>query len=107
MSTTRFIAVMHPPRVYKHLASDENWARPTSFIKDDLAAESSTLEVGPHPQLLLCHFHVLKAVWRWLWGLKNGTCENDLKTFMHKFRAVLYAEDQMKAEQLSLEFIKI
>ena len=45
---------------------------PSVIITDDSAAERSALStVWPEALLLLCHFHVMQAVWRWLWDSKH------------------------------------
>ena len=46
---------------------------PMFFMTDDSSAERNALmRVYPASVPLLCQFHVLWAVWRWLWNSSNG-----------------------------------
>lgn len=50
-----------------------NKNHPKNFMTDNSAAEIEAIKsVWPESQNLLCIFHVLQAVWRWLWDAKNG-----------------------------------
>ena len=55
---------------------------PKAFITDDSDAERAALRnVFPSAILLLCIFHVLQALWRWLITLDNGVTD---KLAVHK-----------------------
>ena len=44
-------------------------AGPQIFLTDDCRAERGALgQAFPDATLLLCSFHLLQAVWRWLWS---------------------------------------
>ena len=73
---------------------------PVLFMTDDAAAEINALkENWPDSTFLLCTWHVLNAVWRWLWDAKHQIIKNDRKILLEKFRSLLYA----KSEQEYLE----
>jgi len=64
---------------------------PIVIITDDSAAERSALStVWPEALQLLCHFHVMQAVWRWLLDSKHKISMDDRKPLMQSFRSVLY-----------------
>jgi len=74
---------------------------PSIIVTDDSVAERSALsEVWPGTLLLLCHFHVMQAVWRWLWDAKHMIAKEDRKPLMQGFRAVLYSPDKTEAAEL-------
>ena len=55
-------------------------AGPQIFLTDDCRAERGALgQAFPDATLLLCSFHLLQAVWRWLWSKESGvwTTETD------------------------------
>ena len=68
---------------------------PQVFMSDDSDAERGALSgVWPHSVLLLCIFHVLQAVWTWLWDAKHCILHGDRTTLLQLFRNVLYAETE-------------
>ena len=68
-------------------------AGPHVIMTDDCEAEISALAgAWPGSVLLLCHFHVLQAMWTWLWNSKNEIASTDRQHLITLFRAVLYAE---------------
>lgn len=74
---------------------------PTVIITDDSAAEKSALNtVWPLAVQKLCHFHVMQAVWRWLWDPKHVIEKDDRKDLMQGFRRVLYACEECETEEL-------
>ena len=80
---------------------------PEIFMTDDAEAEINALrKVWPNSKLLLCVWHVLNAVWRWLWEAKHQVQKDDRKHLLKIFRSLLYAKneaefDLKKAELLS------
>ena len=52
-------------------------------------AESGETEDFPEATLLLCSFHVLQAVWRWLWNKEHGIHLADRKTH----HGIMYASE--------------
>ena len=64
-------------------------------MTDDCDAERQALaDAWPSSVLLLCIFHVLQALWTWLWSQHNKIENKDRQVLLLKFRAVLYAETQ-------------
>jgi hypothetical protein len=79
---------------------------PEVFITDDSAAEKAALSsVWPEAYQKLCHFHVMQAVWRWLWAAKHGIDKSDRQPLMKAFRRVLYAADEDCAAGLFAELL--
>nr|CAB3263138.1 uncharacterized protein LOC104265534 [Phallusia mammillata] len=68
---------------------------PKVFMTDDCAAETNALhEVWPDSSQLLCIFHVLQAVWRWLFAVKNAIHKDLRPTFMKAFQKILYSQTE-------------
>ena len=68
---------------------------PQVFMTDDCLAERNALSSAwPQSVLLLCIFHVLKAVWTWLWDSKHSIATSDRAVLINVFRQVLYAENE-------------
>lgn len=76
---------------------------PNIFMTDNSAAEINTLiNNWPNSRHLLCIFHVLQAVWRWLWDTKNNIPKESRKILMKTFQNILYSNTVEKAEQAYL-----
>ena len=72
--------------------------QPSVIMTDDSEAERNALKcVYPKSSLLLCHFHVCQAVWRWLWLSEHKVDKCDRKIVMKAFQDVLYASDEETA----------
>ena len=70
---------------------------PTLFMTDDAASEINALKyTWPDSTFLLCAWHVLNAVWRWLWDAKHQIKKNDRKILLEKFRSLLYAKSEQE-----------
>ena len=68
---------------------------PVLFMTDDADAEINALHtVWPDAKLLLCVWHVLNAVWRWLWDGSHQIKKEDRPHLLKKFRALLYANTE-------------
>jgi len=81
---------------------------PNVIITDDSAAERTALStVWPASLLLLCHFHVMQALWRWLWDTKHNIAKEDRKPLMQSFRAVLYSPDKIEAAELFNDLVQL
>ena len=64
------------------------------FITDNCdELRRSIKKVRPKATFLLCNFHILQQVWRWLYGKEQGISKDDKVVIMKLFRAVLYAND--------------
>ncbi|KAK3908321.1 BRD4-interacting chromatin-remodeling complex-associated protein [Frankliniella fusca] len=55
--------------------------------------------VGKYHALLLCIFHVLQFVWRWLLNSEHGVANTDKLLLYHMFKAVLDAETKEKCQE--------
>ena len=68
---------------------------PVLFMTDDADAEINALHaVWPEAKLLLCVWHVLNAVWRWLWDGSHQINKEDRPHLLKTFRALLYADTE-------------
>jgi len=70
-------------------------SKPKVFMTDDSVAERKALKLCYPITLLLCTFHILQAVWRWLWSSKNDINPNDRKHLMNLFRRVVYSSNEV------------
>jgi hypothetical protein len=50
--------------------------------------------VRPDAKLLLCIWHVLNEVWRWLWKGTHQIKKEDRPHLLKKFRSILYAKSE-------------
>jgi len=79
---------------------------PNVIMTDDSIAERKALQACfPKSTLLLCTFHILQAVWRWLWNSSHQIHNNDRKHLINIFRKVMYAtnEDECMKEMNNLK----
>lgn len=77
-----------------------NSFHPKIFLTDNSEAEILALnKIFPNSLTLLCIFHVLQAVWRWLWDSKHGIPKEDRQNLMHSFRKILYSRTYQDAEK--------
>ena len=51
-------------------------------------------EMWPTSVSVLCIFHVLQQVWRWLHEKKNGLILEDCPSLLMAFKKILYAENE-------------
>ena len=67
---------------------------PCAFITDDCLAERRALQTAfPESTLLLCTFHILQAVWRWLWEAKHAVQKADRQCLYSYIKEMVYAAD--------------
>ncbi|PIK60343.1 hypothetical protein BSL78_02712 [Apostichopus japonicus] len=75
-----------------------NLGGPNIFMTDDCTSLRMALStVYPRSVLLLCVFHLLQALWRWLWDSKKKVEKKDRPHLLNMFRDIVYAlseEDQ-------------
>ncbi|XP_041468587.1 uncharacterized protein LOC121418660 isoform X2 [Lytechinus variegatus] len=65
---------------------------PQIFITDDCLAERKALSsVYPDASLLLCTFHILQAVWRWLWDGKHNIEKCHRQSLFNHMKQMVYA----------------
>ena len=87
-------------KALKHLLPSDAFynrkrAGPVLFMTDDAPAEvNARRHVWPKATFLLCVWHVLTAVWRWLWNAKHQIRKDDRASLFKMFRAVLYAQTE-------------
>jgi len=80
---------------------------PNIFIKDQSSAEINAINyVWPKSSTLLCVFHVLQTVWRWLWNSKNNIPLEKRKILMKEFQTILYSKSIVDAEHAYLKSIE-
>ena len=85
---------------FKRILPDDSFGKrgkdigPAIFMTDDADAEINALrKVWPDAILLLCVWHVLNAVWRWIWQGDHQVKKDDRPYLLKKFRSLLYAKD--------------
>ena len=105
--------------VFKNILPDDAFGKrgkqngPVLFMTDDADAEINALkQVWPEARLLLCVWHVLNAVWRWLWKSDHQIKKDDRPHLLKQFRALLYADtsdayEKVKSALLSDKICKI
>lgn len=77
---------------------------PKIFMTDNSSAEINALHNNwQNSKHLLCIFHVLQAIWRWLWEAKNNIPKESRQILMKKFQITLYANTIEKSEQTYLD----
>nr|XP_054753693.1 uncharacterized protein LOC129259425 [Lytechinus pictus] len=73
---------------------------PAVFITDDCSSERKAIHaVFPKSTLLLCTFHLLQAVWRWLWDSKHGISKDHRQSLFLHVKQMMYAKDTHTVEE--------
>ena len=73
---------------------------PQVIMTDDCDGERAALAgTWPDSVQLLCIFHVLQAMWTWLWDSKHMIENKDRQLLLIKFRAVLYAASKSELSE--------
>lgn len=89
--------------IFKNLIGPNGFCgkgEPKVFMTDYSSAERSALQsCFPNSTLLLCSFHVLQAVWRWLWNNNHKIAMNDRKYLINIFRKVMYAKNEIECNK--------
>ena len=68
---------------------------PAVMITDNCDEERGALQfVWPLPKFLLCTFHVLQQVWRWLVNKNHQIAQSDRPQILSMFKQALYAESK-------------
>ena len=79
---------------------------PHIFITDDATATIKALEnVWPSAIHILCQWHCLQAVWRYLGNGRNQIKKEDKPILMRLFRKMVYAESRARYEEFYQELI--
>ena len=72
---------------------------PLIFLTDNNNEERSSLHaVWPSSVLLLCLFHVMEALWRWLYDKKNNINEHDRQEIIQLVKEIVYAPTEEDLE---------
>ena len=70
---------------------------PSVFLTDNDLKEREPLQhLFPQSRLLLCQFHMLKAVWAWLCDSKHGVSRDDRQEVYMAFKSALYAPTEQE-----------
>ena len=65
---------------------------PQIFMTNDDSGQRGALsDISKESQLLLCTFHFLQAVWRWLFNVNNNINKEDLQHLMGHFQKLVYS----------------
>ncbi|XP_041912161.1 uncharacterized protein LOC121677466 [Alosa sapidissima] len=76
-------------------------AGPQVFVTDDCRGERGALRrVYPDATLLLCSFHLLQAVWRWLWSKESGVDKGDRQTLFTIVKNMLYSKNVKEVDSI-------
>ena len=82
--------------------------RPDVIMTDNCSELREALyKVFSELNLLLCIFHILQQVWRWLIDKKHGVSANDRPKIMCSFRALFHAKEIDYFEELLQQFFVI
>ncbi|KAK1894769.1 Transposase [Dissostichus eleginoides] len=77
---------------------------PQLVITDDCRAERGALRKAfPKATLLLCSFHLLQAVWRWLWSKESGVTHGDRPALFAIVKEMLYCQEIGSVDRLYSE----
>lgn len=74
---------------------------PKVAITDDcLALRQSITALYPNTCIILCIFHLLQAMWRWLWDSQNGVAKNDRASLLNITKSLVYAQSPEELDEL-------
>ena len=79
---------------------------PVVILTDDSDAERASLrEIFPETFLVLCVFHLLQALWRYLWDGKNAIPKEDRPHLLSLVKVLVYAtsEDELETAYVQLQ----
>ena len=72
---------------------------PQVVMTDDCQALRQALsECYPQTTPILCVFHILQAMWRWLWDAHNVVPKSDRQHLLQLFKAMVYAKNPGELE---------
>ena len=79
---------------------------PKIVMSDDDTAERNALsKIWPDATLLLCIFHLLQALWRWLWDSTHKIDKCDRPTIFNLFKDVLYAMNENQFKEMKKKLL--
>ncbi|XP_022103577.1 uncharacterized protein LOC110986198 [Acanthaster planci] len=74
---------------------------PLVAVTDDCLALCQAIHsVYPQTSLILGVFHILRAMWRWLWDGRNGISKQDRPHLLGVFKSLVYAESSDRLNNL-------
>lgn len=74
---------------------------PHVFLTDDCCPERQAIHSSfPESVLLLCIFHILQAMWRFLWDAKNKIPKENRPHLLGLLKSLVYADSVKKLEEL-------
>ena len=73
---------------------------PKLFVTDDCESEQQALkQVWPSSIHLLCIFHILQALWRWIWSANHKVHKSDRPKIFLCFRRILYSKSRKEYDE--------
>ena len=77
---------------------------PVVGLTDDSDSERLALAAAwPQLNLLLCQFHLLQALWQWLWSGSHKIEKEDRAPLLRMFRKLVYSDTEVLFEQAEKE----
>ena len=84
-----------PPYAFFHRGDDG----PQVFLTDDCTAERQALRACyPASSLILCIFHLLQAMWRYLWDSHNNIAKGDRSHLLGFLKDMVYCKTEVELE---------
>ncbi|XP_076155836.1 uncharacterized protein LOC143139123 isoform X2 [Alosa pseudoharengus] len=72
---------------------------PQVVMTDDCQAlRQAILDTYPQTHPILCVFHILQAMWRWLWDAHNGVPKTHRQHLLNLFKQLVYARSPLDLE---------
>ena len=65
-----------------------------SLTDDASALQEAIAAQWPKARRLLCTFHLLQSIWRWLWNAKNNILLQDRQSIMKAVKALVFAKSE-------------
>ncbi|KAI5712821.1 hypothetical protein M8J75_011439 [Diaphorina citri] len=94
-------AITKALHTFMDLVNADYKCEPKCIITDDCAALRNSLRsVFPNSTVLLCKFHVLQSVWRYVCDGKNSIHKNDRQFLYQKFQNLLNAKTEENFTEL-------
>ena len=79
---------------------------PSVIMSDNCVELRNALrETWPNSNLLLCVFHILQQVWRWLFDKSHGITKSDRVDIMKHFRKLVYARTVIDFDDITDQFM--
>jgi len=97
--------IYHGLELFKKLNGVDEFS-PKIIITDDSTAEQNSLRKAfPNSNLLLCKFHVLQAIWRYIWDSKHNINKNDRQCLYRMFSKTLNSETKEHFKEMVLSVV--